>query len=1580
MPVKNHPLYRIFICLLVFVFPLVFLVGWTSASPEATVAPQDGRLTVDHTPAVSASAITSNSCFAQIEGSGFVYSSTDSSALQTAVDAAVAVTDVVKVAGSCVGVQVIDGVTQTLSIDHDITLVGGYTSTFAVHDPDSYETVLDGAGSGRVVYATHANVTMTHLTVQNGYTADDSGGGIYHRNSDLTLERVIVQNSQAQEVVGGSNSDGGGIYKANGAATISYTTISGNSSDWRGGALYLDNVDATLTHVAMVDNQAENSGGGVYALGASHKLTVTDSVFRQNWSEGGHGGVIYLNTGQISLERVTMSDNEADGTGGALFLLSGEAIVENSTFSNNRSSNSGAIHLWNSSAALTMTFSTMISNTDEGISSRSNSNSVVLGSSIIANSFGDNCDTGGSFVDLGYNLESDTTCGLTHVDSQEGVDPVVYELADNGGGTAGANDEEMIKTHALLYGSPAIDAGDPSGVGTDQRGVSRPQAAAHDIGAYEFACLSSPWAVDNTAILNTAVYCFNQALAGSYIISLTDDITLTQEILTMTNSLAELEILGNGYTLAGDDAYRLLTIDSADVSVEGLTLAHGYHAVAGGAIYVSSSGTISSSVVISGSTLVENNSGDQGGAIYGVASTISVVGSDIISNSAVNSGGGIYGAAASTVDLISSQVMSNSADVDDGGGIMGEDNGMSLTSSQVVSNSAGNRGGGIMASGSTIVLTASDLISNLADNNGGGIFINDRGVVTLTAATISQNRALNNGGGVRLLSGGTTLTVVDSTIYENEAANNGGGIQQNNGTLHLINSTLSGNNGSDGGGINIGGGTAYLTHTSIVSNTGVGLSHGGGTVSLFGSLVANSSGNDCTGTLTDDGFNLSSDTSCSDFIATGSLTNTDPLVLPLGDNGGDTWTHALPSDSPALNVVVTGTLTTDQRGEGRPAGSYGDVGSFELVCLSPWEVDSSNSFNFALDCFNQEVTGTHLISVTDSFTLTSETVTVSNQLAQLEIAGNGYTIDGADSYQLLQIEPGDVAIDTLTMTHGYSAGSGGAISIIGSDTFSAAVTLVDSIIHDSLAENYGGGLYAERSLIDISGSDVISNTANNVGGGLAGDASVITLTDSTVGRNASEVGGAGIWVREGTRLTLTDSYVISNTLTDDNGGGISTEDSTVTLVSSYVTNNTAGGGGGIYADSGLLTLISSQIISNASNLSGGGIYIGGGNMLVLTSTQVMSNTAGNHGGGIYVTNSGSTAVLTSTYILSNTAGGNGGGAYVTSGQMTLATSEIISNTADDHGGGVFVNSGGDVTLTSSTLGGNRADTGDGGGFRLGGGSTSGRVVNSTFYGNESADEGGAIHNNSATLYVENSTLSENEATYGGGVRISGGTVELVHTSIVSNTGSGGGVAHSSGTLYLSGSLLANNSVDNCVGTFINRGYNLSDDNSCSGSLTRIDPEVLPLADNGGETWTHALPGGSSAIGVIPNDSCVLTTDQRGVARPYSAGCDIGSYEYNVETAPIAVSDVYTVSQSEVYSVTVDGGVLSNDSDLANDELFVSSYTAAQSGLLSLGADGSFVYTAPIGIDGVDYITYTVSDSGGLTDTAVATINVYNGFL
>jgi hypothetical protein len=124
-------------------------------------------------------------------------------------------------------------------------------------------------------------------------------------------------------------------------------------------------------------------------------------------------------------------------------------------------------------------------------------------------------------------------------------------------------------------------------------------------------------------------------------------------------------------------------------------------------------------------------------------------------------------------------------------------------------------------------------------------------------------------------------------------------------------------------------------------------------------------------------------------------------------------------------------------------------------------------------------------------------------------------------------------------------------------------------------------------------------------------------------------------------------------------------------------------------------------------------------------------------------------------------------------------------------------------------------------------------------------------------------------------------------------GAGGAVAHAgAGTATLQNSIAADNATPSCAG-ITDGGHNISfPDAGCPGA--NVDPELAALADNGGSTKTRALQPGSPALDAVPAAGAgCATTDQRGVARPQGAGCDIGAYEH----APpgVTTGDATTVS-------------------------------------------------------------------------------------
>lgn len=157
--------------------------------------------------------------------------------------------------------------------------------------------------------------------------------------------------------------------------------------------------------------------------------------------------------------------------------------------------------------------------------------------------------------------------------------------------------------------------------------------------------------------------------------------------------------------------------------------------------------------------------------------------------------------------------------------------------------------------------------------------------------------------------------------------------------MKLTNATLSGNDaGPRGGGLHNLLGSATLTNVTITANSsglaGGGISNSGGTTRLENTLVANASlpaGQDCFGAITSAGGNLDSGTSCGFSTLTG-ISNTNPLLGLLTDNGGRTPTHALFAGSPAIDAAQQSACpATDQRLVPRPQGSGCDIGAYELL-------------------------------------------------------------------------------------------------------------------------------------------------------------------------------------------------------------------------------------------------------------------------------------------------------------------------------------------------------------------------------------------------------------------------------------------------------------------------------------------------------------------------------------------------------------------------------------------------------------------------------------------------------------------------
>ncbi len=348
---------------------------------------------------------------------------------------------------------------------------------------------LDAGGTSRIFRTTAAaagaEFSISDLTLAHGSVNGD-GGGIFFDAGKLNLDRVTVTNCQ-------STNYGGGIYAKAAGVVVSLTDsqVTNNSTTISGGgiSLYGDSSVATgrlnLLRSTIADNSSTAIGAGISINVGG--FSISDCALTGNNAGNGiyspRGGAIEVNTWatllptpQFTIRNSTLSDNIAyklffgtqhEGYGGAIAFFQGPAMLDisNSTIVNNSTGFGGGGLNILSQANLNLTSSIVAGNLSvTGPPDISFSGTIQGSSNLIGVA-----DVGGFTLQPG-NLSGTKAAPL---------DAKLGPLADNGGPT---------KTHALLPGSPAINAGiNSSGLLLDQRGTgfARNVNGAVDIGAFE---------------------------------------------------------------------------------------------------------------------------------------------------------------------------------------------------------------------------------------------------------------------------------------------------------------------------------------------------------------------------------------------------------------------------------------------------------------------------------------------------------------------------------------------------------------------------------------------------------------------------------------------------------------------------------------------------------------------------------------------------------------------------------------------------------------------------------------------------------------------------------------------------------------------------------------------------------------------------------------------------------------------------------------------------------------------------------------------------------------------------------------
>lgn len=272
--------------------------------------------------------------------------------------------------------------------------------------------------------AATGNLTLDRVIVRNGL--NDSGGGIIVDDGRLSLNNSTVTENESSL---GLASSGGGIANFDGVVSVFNSTISNNSAVFTGGGISNSGTGSLTVIRSTVSGNDARRAGGIHNF---NSMTITNSTISGNTADLFSGGITTTNTASLNHVTITANSLRVEGTNGAGGILN--------------------------SAGDTLNIR----------------NSILAENTNLAGGAPEDCM--GTLSSQGRNLVGTITgCNfVSAVGDQTGtdispVDPVLGALLGNSGnnGTTG--------NHALLVGSPAIDAGSNSScLLIDQRNYVRP--------------------------------------------------------------------------------------------------------------------------------------------------------------------------------------------------------------------------------------------------------------------------------------------------------------------------------------------------------------------------------------------------------------------------------------------------------------------------------------------------------------------------------------------------------------------------------------------------------------------------------------------------------------------------------------------------------------------------------------------------------------------------------------------------------------------------------------------------------------------------------------------------------------------------------------------------------------------------------------------------------------------------------------------------------------------------------------------------------------------------------------------------
>ncbi len=645
-----------------------------------------------------------------------------------------------------------------------------------------------------------------------------------------------------------------------------------------------------------------------------------------------------------------------------------------------------------------------------------------------------------------------------------GVTAQLGPLANNGGPTF---------THALLAGSPAIDAGDTLEA-TDQRGEPRPFGLADDIGAFELqTCYVDSWSVSNEAELNAAIACYNtKTVAGSYHHHTDaehqpdDDSTTT---IDNSNSGVELVIEGSGFAVDGQDNFDVRPFNvqaNTTVTMNDLTVTGG-NEIGGG---------------------VDN----RGGGILN-RGNLTLNRSTVISNTAETRGGGLANQGG-TVEISESTIAYNisgtSSSPGFGGGIYNENGQMTIRNSTISGNeSVGglsnnpSYGGGI-ASNDNITLDSVTVADNYAFTGGGLYFINN----TTSQVTVSvKNTILATNGSddchFETIAGGATFNDLGHNLILQDSTSKPCGIV--NGVNNNIVADpqllpLADNGGALTHAFRLDSPAIDAGDTSLPTDQR-GVARPQDLADDIGALESTACGNDSWGVsrITE----LNAAIECFNAKTTPGI-----YTISILDGGwpANLSTTAIDNSTPGVSLVIEGNGSTID-----------------------WNGD--------------------LFPGTRPFLIEADTTVTINDL----FISNGNVLGSERGGAIRNL--GNLTINRSTIAGSRAENSGGGISNLGVMEINDSTIFANQIQGGSAGVS-GGGIDNEGSLT-IRNSTISGNTSSNDGGGISSSGTLnldsVTVTANSAAGAVDGAEGAGLLLIGFSTATIRNSILAGNSGAED---------------------------------------------------------------------------------------------------------------------------------------------------------------------------------------------------------------------------------------------------------------------------------------------------------------------------------------------------------------------------------------------------------------------------------------------------------------